>query len=117
MVRDDSDSPLPVPLRALRADETLASSIPPFALRRRRRLLAHLESAAGAVTVSALVDALADEAAAPTLGRGDGRDSLRVRLVHVDLPRLEATGAVAYDPADETVRLLEAPDWYRPASG
>ncbi|RKD97069.1 DUF7344 domain-containing protein [Halopiger aswanensis] len=113
MVRNDSDSALPVSLRALRADETLSSTTEPAALRRRSRLLSHLESRGGTAPVSALVDALAAEADAPALERD--RDRLRIRLVHVDLPRLEARGAVASDAGD--VRLLEAPDWYRPTDG
>lgn len=119
MIHEDSDSPLPFPLRALRADETLRSTTEPAALRRRHRILAHLESRGGTARVSQLVEALAVADGEP-LGSADeaplerDRYRLRTRLVHVDLPRLADAGAVAYDAAQGTVRLVEVPDWYRP---
>ncbi|WP_226482909.1 DUF7344 domain-containing protein [Natrinema amylolyticum] len=75
---------------------------------RRHRLVAHLESRPDGATVDELVDALASddgESLEPT--------RLRIRLVHVDIPRLEDAGAIGHDPERGSVRLVGEPDWYR----
>ena len=74
-------------------DGTTAATGDWESVQRRHRLLDSLESGPGETTVSELVDALAADDAEPL-----GGEPLRVRLVHVDLPRLEDAGSVAYDP-------------------
>lgn len=74
---------------------------------RRRHVLQYLGQAIGAVRVSDLADQLA-------LLEGDHTHEQYERictgLVHIDVPRLEAAGVLAYDPERETVELLEAAD-------
>lgn len=83
-------------------DGTTAATGDWESVQRRRRLLDALESGPGETTVSELVDALAADDAEPLDG-----GPLRVRLVHVDLPRLEDAGSVAYDRRRESVRLID----------
>jgi hypothetical protein len=67
---------------------------------RRRDLLEHLRGReGGAVTVDRLADELC--------GRGafhDDPDRLRVRLQHVHLPKLAATGVLSFDGRSGTAR-------------
>ncbi|MGQ3413985.1 DUF7344 domain-containing protein [Natrinema sp. LN54] len=94
---------------AVRADDgTTPTRIQWESMQRRHRLVAHLESRADRATVDRLVDALASDDEEPL-----DRTPLRVRLVHVDLPRLEDAGTIAHDADRGTVRLVDEPDWHR----
>ena len=71
---------------------------------RRRLTLEALESLSGRATV--------DELAAELLATGhdavDGdAERIRIRLHHVDLPRLADAGRIAYDADRDRVRLLD----------
>jgi len=62
----------------------------------RREVVWHLADHGGAIGFDDLVDALSD---------GPERTMTAVRLHHVHLPKLAATGAVDWDPGADHVRL------------
>lgn len=72
--------------------------------RRRRLTLEALESLSGRATVDELVAELL--AAGHDAVDGDA-ERIRIRLHHVDLPRLADAGRIAYDVERERVRLLD----------
>ena len=73
-------------------------------LERRRQVLEALESLSGRATVDDLVAEL--QATDRDAVDGDA-DQIRIRLHHVDLPRLADAGRIAYDVDGRRVRLSE----------
>ena len=71
--------------------------------RRRRLLLGHLHEAGSSVAVDELVDALAADDPAD-------RGRLRLKLYHIDLPKLVDAGFVRFDRETGTVALVDGPD-------
>lgn len=96
---------------ALRDDVTTAA-VDWESVRRRNRLVDRLESGTGSTTVDELSAALAADDAEPL-----DRESLRVRLVHVLLPRLADAGAIVYEPARDRVGLGGDRDERSPPTG
>lgn len=73
---------------------------------RREHVLAVVESSESPLSLSALVDALV-ERADPSSSRFTREnldpERVRVRLHHVDLPKLQAAGALEYDRSNHVV--------------
>ncbi|QSW98840.1 DUF7344 domain-containing protein [Haloterrigena alkaliphila] len=85
-------------------DASLASATGTEPQLRRRFVLEALESLSGRATVDELVDAL--------LTRGDDAvdddaETIRIRLHHVDLPKLADAGLIAYHVDRNRVWLLD----------
>jgi len=74
--------------------------------RRRERVVEVLKNREPRLSLSELVDAVANEAGAstPVAAQADAdADRVRVRLHHVDLPKLEERDVLEYDPARNVV--------------
>jgi hypothetical protein len=74
-----------------------------------RYTLAYLVRADGAVPYDDLVEYVIDKGGIPEgLSAEEFRDRVATRLVHSNLPKLDESGLVDYDPQQQTIRRTDA---------
>ena len=74
-----------------------------------RYTLAYLVRADGAVPHDDLVEYVVDKGGTPErLSTEEFRDRVATRLVHSNLPKLDESGLVDYDPEQQTIRRTDA---------
>ncbi|PSQ27422.1 hypothetical protein BRD06_05025 [Halobacteriales archaeon QS_9_67_15] len=74
-----------------------------------RYTLAYLVRADGAVPYDDLVEYVVDKGGIPEgLSTEEFRDRVATRLVHSNLPKLDESGLVDYDPQQQTIRRTDA---------